>query len=211
MTVAPNNRTYKPALLRQPETPGQFSVHLQRGDNDADANLNSQGPAVPFLFARGSLIDRQLIGNGITVRASATATLAPVVCVGNENLSAGIRGTLNLAVPLADWIAGSGTTFHPYSFHAIGGQVDSASPPVQPPDGIGYVAIYDPAAGDRVIGFGPASIVNEIFNSAAPFAPPNASATFCYSLESNGTTDELVFERRNANRDVLFQLPVTAR
>ena len=69
MTADPDNAVYKPVMQRGDETPGEFRVSIQRGgDLDDAAALFAQGPSVPYLFARGSLINRQLIGAGITVR-----------------------------------------------------------------------------------------------------------------------------------------------
>lgn len=83
MTVDPNNTVYKPVMQRGDEIPTGFRVRLQRGGVlDDDANLFAQGPSVPYLFARGSLMNRLLIGDGITVRASSATQPLPALKVG---------------------------------------------------------------------------------------------------------------------------------
>jgi hypothetical protein len=109
------------------------------------------------LFARGSLINRQLIGNGITVRAESVADAVSALSVGLPVLdSSGAEvypGAINIGYRLSDW---NGSRSDPR-------QVDSAKTMVgqSVAEGVaatladGYCCIYSNIAGsDRVIGFG---------------------------------------------------------
>ncbi len=197
-----------------------FLVRMRRTGESFEPGVGTSGPRLPYLFARGSLMfdvdenssddPRRLIDTGIKVRATSIATLQPVVCVGDKNVDLDIPGKLDVAVPLLDWQAEEGTTFLKYDNNAIGGEVD-ANIPGEPNGTLGYVAIYDPDAGNRVIGFGPASITAGRFNLHTPFETPNASAVFCYPFQSSSADDHLVFKSRKANRDVLYQVPVSVR
>ncbi len=85
ISVDEQSLTYKPDLqsfaTANPET--IYQVSMQRGGRvDGTANLASVGPSVPYLFARGSLVSRELIGRGITVRADSTAETRPALLIG---------------------------------------------------------------------------------------------------------------------------------
>ncbi len=216
MTIDPENAVYKPEMQRRvanDDGESEFQVVLQRGGIPcSDPHLYSTGQTVPFLFARGSLIDREFVRSGMVVRGSSAAVLEPVVCVGNANIALDIRGKLNVAVSLTEWRAGTGMTFFQYENNAIGGEVDSTL--AGTPNGTeGYVAIYDdtPASPtvNRVIGFGPVSISGMMFSRIDGFVRPNASAVFCYPFASTGVDDDLIFESRTNNAIVLFKLPVS--
>lgn len=153
LIVDPANPVHKPTVVRQSETTGEFKIDLRRGASDvSDASLVSNGPAVPYLFARGSLINRTLIANGITVRASATASQARVVRVGLpvQNLP----GVIPLAYELANW--GVSPT-SPRSLSTLPTQIGASVAPSGTGDDTltGYCVIYTNIGGvDRVIGFG---------------------------------------------------------
>jgi hypothetical protein len=68
----PNTGVPKNALL----------VRIRRTGQSPGDNIGTSGATLPYLFGRGSLIDRQSIGNGIKVRATAIATTRPVVAIG---------------------------------------------------------------------------------------------------------------------------------
>ena len=157
MSIDNNNTAYKPTMIRgAAATAGQFSVHLQRGDNDSDANLYSQGPSVPYLFARGSTMNRQVIGNGITVRAESEARTVPALSVGTPVLDSSSTevypGAISIGYRLADW---NGARMDPRivdSAKTVIGQavVEGATATLAN----GICCIYNTVSGtDRVIGF----------------------------------------------------------
>jgi len=57
-----------------------FLVRIRRTGESSDGGTS--GPTLPYLFGRGSLINRQLIGEGIKVRATAIAKASPVYSAG---------------------------------------------------------------------------------------------------------------------------------
>lgn len=159
MTVDPNNSVYKPVMQRGGETPGEFRVSIQRGGAlDDDAALFAEGPSVPYLFARGSLINRQLIGAGITVRAHSIADAMPAVKVGLPVLNGAgelvYPGALAVGFLLSDWnLGGVNPVILDSPKTVIGQPVVTAGSLATLPDG--YTAIFDDVAGvDRVVGFG---------------------------------------------------------
>jgi hypothetical protein len=194
LTVDLTNRVYKPAIMLGEESPGQFRVELQRGTTNDQANLYSQGPAVPFLFARGSLIDRSLVERGMAVGAISTAQARPAVRVGAPVGT--FLGVVAVAYALGDW---GPAPMNPVEIASdissglsigesilIGGAVSSAAD--------GYCAIYDPAT-LRVIGFG---LLGQPVPPAGVVAERNASAYLIAAKQSLGRLTE---EQRN---DVLF-------
>ncbi|TWT73327.1 TadE/TadG family type IV pilus assembly protein [Allorhodopirellula solitaria] len=190
------------------ETHEAFLVRVRRTDEVFDDGVGTAGPALPFLFGHGSMLNRESVGDGIAVRATSIAALQPVVCVGSSDETNDVPGKLDVAVPLSEWEVGSGETFREYAEHAIGGEAtDNAAPEA----GTGYVAIYDEEINDRVIGFGAASISDGVFTEVEPFGISNASATFCYSYAGTPDDTDMVFKSRQDNREVLCQLPVSAR
>lgn len=210
MTVDANNRAYKPVVGRGTETPGEFRVHLQRGANDQDTNLYSNGPAVPYLFARGSRLDRQVIGNGITVRGESIARSLPAVRVGAPVGS--LPGVVPVAFALADWGA---TPINPVIITSdvsqglsIGASISvgaAATPPTT-----GYCVVYDSAT-LRVIGFG---LLGQAVTVDGVVAQRNATASL--SAASDSLAALSVAQRIdvvNANRTLTHALssPVLVR
>jgi hypothetical protein len=63
-----------------------FLVRLRRASGrnplDSDPDVSSSGPALPYLFGRGSLLHPTLRGRGITVRATGIASGVPAKSVG---------------------------------------------------------------------------------------------------------------------------------
>ncbi len=208
----PTNRSYKPTMQVGTSTPGLFRVKLQRGgDLDADANLFAVGPPVPYLFARGSFLSRELIRNGITVRAEAISRYEPVVCVGNA--VAGLPGRLDLAVSINDWDSSVGSNLFVYAQPVIGFPIGNSQSSINTVPG--FLAIFDPAANDRVIGFGLGSvsggvIVKAPLSNGIQVAPANVSAAFAYPA-TMGDDVALVFQQRMTHRNALAQAPVSVR
>lgn len=204
MVVDPSNPVYKPSIIRQNETLDAFKIELRRGANDlSDANLISNGPAVPYLFARGSLVNRSSIANGITVRATGIANAQPVVCIEASN-----PRLLDIALSMDEWDAGVPVPWSS-TFVATSGVIGEAiltSNTGSPPDLTGYVALYSTTAFNRVIGFGYASVdattglvTKRPFDNVVPqIATENASGVFCRPLDATIPPDELktVFQER---------------
>ncbi len=112
MEVDPSNPVYKPQVLDgtpyEADTPQdrRFQVALRRGPTDApDADLYANGPSVPYLFARGSLISRQVIADGITVRGWGQARSANALSIGlaNDSITPPLPGLAPLALELSYW------------------------------------------------------------------------------------------------------------
>ncbi|MGI9474799.1 MAG: pilus assembly protein TadG-related protein [Rubripirellula sp.] len=158
MTVDPNNPTYKPVLQRGVETPESFRVNLQRGGTqDGSADVYSQGQAVSFLFARGSLMNRALIQNGITVRGESIAEGIPALSVGlpvtDTSGTEVYPGAIAIGYQLADWNGSRSDPRQVDTAKTVVGQVVSDLGTATLADG--YCCIYDTISGaDRVVGFG---------------------------------------------------------
>jgi hypothetical protein len=153
MTVDLDNTTYKPATQKGNESASEFRVNLQRGGalNDS-ADLYAYGPAVPYLFARGSLINRQLIANGITVRAESTAVPLPAVKIGMP--VSNFPGAIAIGYSLADWNTGA---VSPLQLNELGLELGQPVNPVGSALTLidGYCCIFANISGaDYVVGFG---------------------------------------------------------
>jgi hypothetical protein len=106
MSADPNHPVYKPAMLDGSPSSDGFQVAIQRGVTGVPAaDLYSLGPPVPYLFARGSLINRQLIQDGIKVRGMGHAEPRPVLSIGlaNDALTPPLTGLAPLALELTYW------------------------------------------------------------------------------------------------------------
>lgn len=173
MTVDPNNPVYKPIMQRGGETPGEFRVSIQRGGAlDDDAALFAQGPSVPYLFTRGSLIRRELIDSGISVGSEAIAEVRPAVHVGP--MVGSVLGIVSVAYSSADWGAMPTNPVRitsPISSGLSIGEAIAVGGSTVPPES-GYCGVYDPAT-NRVIGFG---ILGQTTPLEGVVAPQNASA-----------------------------------
>ncbi|MEM1069753.1 MAG: Tad domain-containing protein [Planctomycetota bacterium] len=183
LTIDPNNIAYKPQMQQGLETTGQFRVSLQRGGSlDNSAAIFSRGPAVPLLFARGSLVDRELIRNGITVRASAVAEARPVVRLWQAS-SLGLS-LQPVAFEVSNWGATPTNAVSIVSDISDGlmvGQTIVTGASVTPTNP-GYCAIYE-AVSNRVIGFGRLGQTNPV---TGVVASRNASARLSDAWESLG-------------------------
>lgn len=105
---APSGANYDNAAL----------VRLRRSNESygqAGDGVASNGPAVPYLFGRGSLMNRQSLGAGITVRATSIAaagtlpdgstTYGRVMSAGGPILAARVRGLTPFAFSASYWQA----------------------------------------------------------------------------------------------------------
>jgi len=65
---------------------GSFLVRMRRTNNtsglDSVAGVSSRGPALPYLFGRGTMLASSSKGSGITVRATSIADARPALLVG---------------------------------------------------------------------------------------------------------------------------------
>lgn len=187
LEIDQNNPVYKPELQDgTPSATSSFQVALRRGTTDVPtADLYANGPAVPYLFARGSLVHRQLIAAGITVRGNGLAESSRVLSIGiaDDAITPKLPGLVPLTLELSYWnglttsspdsqaIAGGviGTTAG--RFFAItaadtmpltiGRMLPTASVPT---DGtyLGYVPIYaeiTASSTQRVVGFGDVEVI----------------------------------------------------
>ena len=153
MTVDPDNAVYKPDLQKGNESTDTFRVSLRRGGvTDDAADVYAQGPSIPYLFARGSLMSRQLIANGITVRAESTATPMPAVKIGMP--VSNLPGAVAIGYSFVDWNNGG---VNPVALQGLGLQLGQ---PVTPTPSVatltdGYCCIFANISNvDHVVGFG---------------------------------------------------------
>jgi Flp pilus assembly protein TadG len=153
MRVDANNAT---DIQRRPSslTPNHFSVAVQRGGVvNREFDLLAQGSSVPYLFARGSLLDRGRIGEGIAAGGVAMAETRPAVRVGPP--VATLPGVVSVAYAIADWGAAptNSRVITSDIFEGLSiGQIISVGDTTTPPPS-GYCVIYDPNS-SRVVGFG---------------------------------------------------------
>jgi hypothetical protein len=116
MEVDPDNSVYKPVVVNGTSSAsGGFEVTLRRGAIDPpNADLYANGPSVPYLFARGSLINRQLITDGITVRATSIASVQPARSIGTTYRGSSdpevldSPGMISIAIRASQWMNMSG-------------------------------------------------------------------------------------------------------
>ncbi len=84
-----------------------FLVRLRRttGLNalDAQAGVSTRGPALPYLFSRGSLMAAGMRGRGVTVRSTSVAAGRRVTLAGVPRPSLGLTGTAPLAMEHDYW------------------------------------------------------------------------------------------------------------
>jgi len=159
MTINQESPIFGPQWIRGEETNGQFEVQLTRGGINNGADLAGIGPPLPYLFARGSLINRRTLASGISVGASGVAVVKPAVKVGTPVLDSEgnvlMFGAINVGYEMDDWNGADGPTF-PLAMDdrktRLGQQVKLGEATV-PQDG--YCAIFHTISETpRVIGFG---------------------------------------------------------
>ncbi|GAA5505424.1 pilus assembly protein TadG-related protein [Novipirellula caenicola] len=160
MTVDTNDQTYKPTMQRSlnPVNGSEFTVAIQRGGTVLEPyDLLSEGPSVPYLFARGSLLNRESIGDGIAAGGVARAVTEKALSVGPPiNDTAGsliYPGAIAIGYSLADW---NGSRSNPRQMDTpktVIGQTVTDVGGATPIDG--YCCIFSTIDGvDRVVGFG---------------------------------------------------------
>jgi hypothetical protein len=103
----------QPSYARQDFAAGQgddaFLVRLRRTDEPSVEGVRSSGGPIPYLFGRGSLLNVDLRGRGIAVRATAIADARPAMSVGKrpesppEVEAQEIPGALALVLPADVW------------------------------------------------------------------------------------------------------------
>lgn len=160
MTVDPSNRSYQPVMQRRTNvlTSNEFSVAIQRGGNvTREFDLLAEGPSVPYLFARGSLVDREQIGDGMATGGVARAVADRALSVGLQvNDSSGNEiypGAIAIGYTLADWNSSRSNPLQIDSIKTVVGQLVSAGAAVTLTDG--YCCIFTAIDGvERVVGFG---------------------------------------------------------
>ncbi|WP_231742416.1 TadE/TadG family type IV pilus assembly protein [Stieleria varia] len=159
----------------------RFSVAVQRGGVvDGDFELLAHGASVPYLFARGSLMDRGRVGNGIATGGVARAEPRPAVRVGPPVST--LPGVVPVAFALADWGASPSNPVTITSDISQGlsiGQAISVGGMVAPPPD-GYCVIYEPVT-SLVVGFGllgqPAPVEGVVASRNATASLPAARDT----------------------------------
>ena len=178
-----------------------FLVRMRRTNDpdglDRQENVSSAGPPLPYLFARGTLMNRGLLGSGITARATAIADLQPVVRVGVARSADDLSGTLGLTISADEWgemAPGDSNLATPTGARIIGEPI-SIPVNIPSPPGDGYVGLHQTIDGtDRLIGFVLASSDSDgnitMLPDAAPrpwIASENASAVFAPPSSADGT------------------------
>lgn len=242
MNVDPANPVYKPMLTDGTNSSTGFQVAMLRGGTGLpDADVYSVGPALPYLFARGSMIDRQLIQNGITVRATGVAAGSPATAVGVD-IPGVVTGAQRFAVRQATWSslpADDGDPMTDDSVVMIVDGVNLGSTPTAvrrlgemitlspaPEAANGFVAIFDDVQGsNRVIGFGLANIAvespteirftNRCLVGGSVVAENVTAMLSCLSLEVMGLSEseqaEILMKNRGLNDDNVVLAPVSVR
>jgi hypothetical protein len=161
----------RPDFNRASPAPDSYLVRMRRS-NEAGAN----GPSIPFLFGRGTLIHPEPDGysarrDGITVRATAIASARPARSVG-ISAGPGLPGVTAFALQRSFWESGSdavvvdavsgairdtGNSVVVGQFFQPGGGTGVGDPilPAPPSTALdGYIPIYELISGEeRVIGY----------------------------------------------------------
>lgn len=85
---------------------GAFLVRLRRStESFADSQSQSNGPPIPYLMARGSLLAPKSKGDGVTVRATSIAASRPALSVGPVLADHDVPGVAPFALELSSWQA----------------------------------------------------------------------------------------------------------
>lgn len=242
MSVDPDNPVYKPTFTDGTSSPIGFQVAMRRGGTGIpEADVYSVGPALPYLFARGSMINRQLIQNGVTVRATGIADARPATTVGVD-IPGLVTGAQRFAIRETTWSSLPADDSDPMTDDSVVVTVDgmnlgSTPTPMRrlgetvtlspvPEAADGFVAIFDDVQGtNRVIGFGLANITVESpteirITSHCPVggivAAENATATLgMVSPEVNSLSGseqaEILMKNRDLNDNDVVFAPVSVR
>ncbi|MEO1528668.1 MAG: Tad domain-containing protein [Planctomycetota bacterium] len=185
--VDPDNPVFKPVMEDGTQSAaGTFTVALRRGGVTVPtADLYAQGTATPYLFARGSLSNRQLIASGINIGANGVAEPRLAMSVGAPQPAQGMPGSLGMAIDLGTWQTGTqpiaSTNCFVSNARVVGDPVSTTNAVVT--NQTGYVGLFlDNADVDRrVVAFGFASVdVNGdvTIDTSQVVALENASAVF---------------------------------
>jgi hypothetical protein len=205
MTVDPGNITYKPVPQNGKETFGEFRVRVQRGGTvDTDADIFAQGPAVPFLFGRGSLLNRQLIGRGFVMEAKSISVSQPALKIGVAVV--GYPGAIPIGYGLADWNANKSAPFVlSTEATSVGQTVAVIGPAPNILDGYCSIFIDDPlsAINNVVVGFG---WIDGIPRTGVNIAPGNAQSRL--SEVWNDIPQSIRQDVLNPNRSIFDRLQV---
>lgn len=185
MTVDANHST----VVQRRSSPlaiNRFSVAVQRGGVvDVDFDLFVHGSSVAYLFARGSLLDRGRIGDGIATGGVASAEQRTAVRVGPPVST--LPGVVPVAFALSDWGASPSNpvtiTSDISQGVSIGQVVSVGSAAVPPPEG--YCVVYEPAT-SRVVGFG---LVGQSVPVEGVVASRNATASLSAALDALNLLD----------------------
>jgi hypothetical protein len=190
-----------------PSSPGNpandvFLVRMRRTGEISDDDTRTSGPPLQYLFGRGSLIPRRLIGDGIKVRATSIATAIPAVRVGPP--VSNIPGILPIAIDVYNW---NGNTANAVTITSnvsqglsIGEAVTLGAPVV--PVGSGFCAICQttsPSNIDRVIGFGWIGLNAPAPKMSGNIASRNATGRRCDAWQTLGSLSDL-------DRDLIIDL-----
>lgn len=189
----------------------RFSVAVQRGGVvDREFDLLAHGPSVPYLFARGSLLDRRRIGDGIATGGVALADTRPSVRVGPP--VATLPGVVPVAFSLANWGAAPSNprdiTSDVSEGLSVGQSItvgDAAAAPAS-----GYCVIYDPDI-LCVIGFG---LLGQSVPPDGVVAQYNATASLSAvgnALNSLTSAERTVVWDANRNLTHALKSPVLVR
>jgi len=187
-----------------------FLVRLRRTSESIPPNVGTAGPSLPYLFGRGSLLNRQLIGEGIKVRATSIASAIPAVRVGPPVSSIPgvppieIPGILPIAIDVDNW---NGTTANALSITSSVsqglsiGEVISLGTSVVPADS-GFCAIYQsmlPSNIYRVIGFGWIGV-------NAPASKIGGNIASCNATSRRSEAWHALGSLSDSDRDVIIDL-----
>jgi hypothetical protein len=147
-----------------------FLVRLRRTPDfdglDNQAGVSSGGPALPFLFARGTLMAFADPANGysprhhgVTVRGTGIAAVRPAASIGRAQLNAGLPGGFPIAVPDTVWTVWTADVERVLDVDDLGGITDAGAAVgfVIHPDGesaalsLGTAAVQAAPAGGAVV------------------------------------------------------------
>ena len=192
--VDPDNPVYKPEAMDGTQSAiGTFQVALRRGGTTTPtADLYSQGPAVPYLFARGSLHNRQLIASGINVGADGVAEPRLAMSVGVPQPAHGMNGSLGMAIDLNTWRSSAGpipsTNCFASNARVVGDSVSATN--LVLPNQEGFVGLFLETAeiDRRVVAFGFGSTNNSgdvTVDTTQLVAAENVSGVFVEGIDTS--------------------------
>lgn len=202
-------------------TPGStsaFLVRMRRSGEPVQDDVSTSGPVLPYLFARGSMLNRGSLSAGVKVRTTSISDTQHVLTVGLKVSQVDMEGLANFAVQVDFWnslpveTATAATINTEVMFYATGTEPPTTvgrrltAGVLAPPQGqhTGYVPIFAEvfdgvATSQRVIGFGLANVV--VGSSADPIlitpfatriATENAAAILAQSFDRSNLSSEQV-------------------